>query len=161
MSEEKTNMRIQKLASVFYGLLEYRKLDREFYCIKNGLKKSTEESTRRLCKAAHVDGGLADDYVYDQVHSALSFFSGCSPENDHDFYEECEADPYTHIRIQWMASSANRQARVDEIIGDVCAETGGDFDIGYLIGRAMTKENEEIYSAVLAHLTKIAEGEIK
>lgn len=145
---------LQKLAAVIYDCLEEKERENgeKFLCIKDGLKKSTEDKVGNLILAAHNDGEfLPDDFRYNMIGSALSSIAAGSLD-DENIYEIAgqEVDVYNSDLLRWVSSNLSRLEYVNEAV----SEYGWPGDLMAAIVMGQSKEIQEIFGAVLHYLEK-------
>lgn len=144
------NKNLQKLAAVLYDCLEEKERvnGEKFLCIKNNLKKSTEEKIRNLIHAAHGEF-LPDDFRYNMIGSALSSIAAGSLD-DENIYEIAglEVDIYNSDLLKWVSSNLSRS----EYVNDAISEYGWPGDVMAAITMGQSKEIQEIFSTVLHYL---------
>lgn len=144
---------LQKLAAVLSDCLEGKERENgeRFLCIKDSLKKSTEEKIRNLIHAAHNDGEfLPDDFRYNMIGSALASIAAGSLD-DENIYEIAgqEIDVYNSDLLRWVSSNLSRPEYVDEAVKEYGYPDNGFFAA---LQAGQSKEIEEIFGAVLHYL---------
>ena len=145
------NKNLQKLASALRDCLEEkeRKDGEKFLCIKNDLKKSTEEKIRNLIHAAHGDGFLPDDYKYRYTCQALEAIADGMTEEE--IFERADAavDIYNHDLLAWISSHLFRGEYVSDAVQEFGYPEEGFFTA---LQYGQLQEIEEVYLTVYNYL---------
>lgn len=108
----------------------------------------TPEWVTDLCRAAHADGGellFPDDWRYEFAQDALSALA----DGGEDAPDLDSVYPYTHDRLRWLASRADRYGHCDDAVEEFGDDSGG---VMGLIALGMARELDEVFQAVRAFL---------